>query len=45
MLREIAIFAIEVQDVTTFGGSCTPEVEWAIPHVADMVASELDLQC
>lgn len=43
--REIAIFAIEVQDVTTFGESCTPQVERAIPKVVDMVVSELDRQC
>lgn len=39
--REIVIFAIEVQDVTTFGVSCTPEVERAIPKVVQTVATEL----
>jgi len=39
--REIAIFAIEVQDVTTFSESCTPRVERAIPKVVQRVAREL----
>lgn len=41
MPREIIIFAIEVQDVTTFGESCTPQVERAIPAAVNMVAREL----
>ncbi len=41
MPREIIIFAIEVQDVTTFGESCTPQVEQAIPRAVQMVAREL----
>jgi len=39
--REIIIFAIEVRDVTTFGESCTPEVERAIPKAVRRVAREL----
>lgn len=39
--REIVIIAIEVQDVTTFGESCTPKVERAIPAAVKMVAREL----
>lgn len=39
--REIAIFAIEVQDVTTFSESCTPKVERAIPKAVRRVAREL----
>ena len=41
MPREIIILAIEVQDVTTFSESLTPEVERAIPRVVEMVAHEL----
>lgn len=40
--RQIIIFAIEVEDVTTFGERCTPGVEQAIPVVADMVIQELN---
>ncbi len=39
--RQIDIFAIEVADVTTFSEKCSPEVERAIPVVADMVMGEL----
>lgn len=41
MPREIIIFAIEVADVTTFGESCTPKVERAIPKAVQRVATEL----
>lgn len=41
MPQEIIIFAIEVQDVTTFGESCTPEVEQAIPEAVNRVTREL----
>jgi len=41
MPREVVIFAIEVQDVTTFGESCTSKVERAIPKVIQRVAREL----
>lgn len=40
--QEITIFAVEVEDVTTFGDRCTRRVEEAIPVVADMVARELN---
>ena len=39
--RHITVFAIEVEDVLTFGEQCTPEVEQAIPVAADMVEKEL----
>jgi hydrogenase maturation protease len=39
--QEIVIFAVEVADVTTFSECCTPEVEKAIPGVADMVIQEI----
>ncbi len=39
--QQIVIFAIEVEDVTTFSEECTPEVRRAIPVVADMVIDEL----
>jgi hydrogenase maturation protease len=39
--REVVIYAVEVSDVTTFREGCTPEVERAIPQVADMVIREL----
>jgi len=35
---------IEVQEVTTFGESCTPGVERVILQAVDMVARELDRQ-
>ncbi len=38
---DITIFAIEVEDVTSFGEKCTPRVEKAIPACADMVIREL----
>lgn len=40
--RQITIFAIEVEDVNTFGEGCTPQVERMIPVVVDMVIQELD---
>ena len=39
--RQIVIFAIEVEDVTTFSEKCTPGVEQTIPVVTDMVLQEL----
>ena len=42
MPGEIVIFAIEVQDVTNFSESCTPEVERAIPKVVEMVDEEVE---
>ena len=39
--RKITIFAIEVQDVTSFSEECTPEVEKAIPACVKMVVQEL----
>jgi len=39
--REITIFAIEVENVNSFSEECTPEVERAVPVVADMVMGEL----
>jgi len=40
--RQITIFAIEVEDVTTFSERCTPKVEQAIPLVTEMVIQELN---
>lgn len=40
--QHIVIFAVEVSDVTTFSECCTPEVEKAIPEVADMVIREIE---
>ena len=37
----IIIFAIEVEDVTAFGETCTPEVARAIPSCVEMVIQEL----
>jgi hydrogenase maturation protease len=42
MPREIIIYAIEAQDVSTFGEECTPEVREAIPECVNMVLSELN---
>ncbi len=39
--QQITIFAIEVQDVTTFSERCTPEVMAAIPKCARMIIQEL----
>ncbi len=40
--QQITIFAVEVEDVTTFSDRCTYRVEETIPVVADMVAQELN---
>ena len=40
--QQITIFAVEVEDVTTFGDRCTRRVEEAIPVVANMVIQELN---
>lgn len=39
--RQIDIFAIEVEDVTTFSEKCSPEVERAIPTCVEAVIREL----
>ena len=39
--EEVVIFAVEVSDVTTFCEGCTPEVDRAIPQIADLVIREL----
>ena len=39
--REITIFAIEAEDVTSFSEDCTPGVTQAIPTCVDMVIEEL----
>ena len=41
MPQEIAIFAVEAEDITSFGEKCTPEVEKAIPEVVRMVLEDL----
>lgn len=40
--QQITIFAVEVEDVATFGDRCTRRVEETIPVVADMVTQELN---
>jgi hydrogenase maturation protease len=40
-LPKITIFAIEAEDVISFGEGCTPEVEGAIPACVEMVIGEL----
>lgn len=40
--RDIAIVAVEVQDVTTFGEKCTPVVQVAVNTAVDMVLRELE---
>ena len=42
VLPEITIFAIEVEDVTSFSEECTPEVSEAVPVCVEMVLQELD---
>jgi len=42
MPGEVVIYAVEVQDVTTFGERCTPRVEKAIPRVVEAVIKELE---
>jgi hydrogenase maturation protease len=37
----ITILAVEVEDVITFGETCTPHVQAVIPQVAQMVLEEL----
>lgn len=39
--RQITIFAIEVEDVTSFSEDCTPRVQQAIPECAAMVIAAL----
>jgi hydrogenase maturation protease len=41
--REITIFAIEAEDVTSFSEECTPEVTQAIPECVAMVIRELQI--
>jgi hydrogenase maturation protease len=40
--EDIVIFAIEVEDVLTFGESCTRAVAEAIPRAVDAVLAELE---
>ena len=41
--REITIFAIEVEDVTSFSEACTPGVTQAISKCVEMVMRELQI--
>ncbi|MHB8104094.1 MAG: hydrogenase maturation protease [Dehalococcoidales bacterium] len=41
--RDITIFAIEAEDVTTFSDECTPGVEQAISQCVEMVIQELQI--
>jgi len=40
--QQIVIFAIEVENVSSFSEECTPEVERAIPLCVEMVIEELN---
>jgi hydrogenase maturation protease len=37
----VTIIAVEVEDITTFGETCTPRVQAVIPQVAQMVHREV----
>jgi hydrogenase maturation protease len=39
--QQIAVFAIEVKDATSFSEACTPEVAVAIPTCVSMVVQEI----
>jgi hydrogenase maturation protease len=39
--RDLTIFAVEVEDVLTFGATCTPAVTRAIPHAVELMMGEL----
>jgi hydrogenase maturation protease len=41
--RDITIFAIEAENVTSFSEECTPSVAQAIPRCVDMVIRELQI--
>jgi Ni,Fe-hydrogenase maturation factor len=40
--QRIIIFAIEIEDDSTFSEQCTPEVKKSFPAIVDMVIRELD---
>ncbi|UCH43247.1 MAG: hydrogenase maturation protease [Dehalococcoidales bacterium] len=40
--QEIVVFAVEVENVTTFNERCTPKVAQTVPVVVDMVMRELN---
>jgi hydrogenase maturation protease len=44
MPQEIAVFAVEAKDVTSFSEKCTPEVQKAVPEAVKMVLAELKCQ-
>jgi len=39
--QQIVIFAIEVEDTSTFSEECTPKVREAIPVCVEMIIQEL----
>jgi hydrogenase maturation protease len=39
--KDLIIFAIEVEDVLTFGETCTPTVARAIPRAVEILLAEL----
>jgi len=43
--REITIFGIETEDVTSFSEECTPEVMKAVPACVSMIIQELKMGC
>ena len=40
--KEILVFAVEAEDVSSFSEGCTPRVEAAIPQVVELVLRELE---
>ena len=41
MPKDITIFAIEVEDITTFSEECTPKVKEAIPKVVEIIKTRI----
>ena len=42
MPKEIIFFAVEVQEINTFGEEMTPEVKKALPKIVKLVLSEIE---
>jgi hydrogenase maturation protease len=40
--KDLIILAVEVEDVLTFGETCTPAVARAIPHAVELILAELN---
>ncbi len=41
MPKDITIFAIEVEDITTFSEECTPKVKEAIPKIVEIIKTRI----